>query len=52
MEERHGVKMQDSRIANEMIEEMQSRVGVRIRTDNAISNEEATRMAIVSSLMG
>ena len=47
MEKMDRVKMQDSCLTDEMIEEMKSRVGVRIRTDNAIFNEEATRMAIV-----
>jgi acyl dehydratase len=47
MEERVLVEMQDSRITDEMIEEMRNRIGSKIRTDNAIFNEEATRMAIL-----
>jgi len=47
MKERYKIKMQDSCITDEMIEEMRSRIGLEIRSDNSIFNEEATRMAII-----
>ena len=47
MEEELKVEMQDSRITDEMIEEMRNRIGSPIRIDHSIFNEEATRMAIL-----
>jgi acyl dehydratase len=46
MEKEPGIEMQDSSITDELIEEMRSRIGSRIRTESAIFNEEASRMAI------
>lgn len=41
------VKMQDSQITDEMIEEMRGKIGLKLRIDHSIFNEEATRLAIL-----
>ena len=39
-------KMADARITPEMIEEMRSKAGLKLRIDHSINNEEAVRLAI------
>jgi len=41
------VKMQEARITDEMIEEMREKIGLKLRIEHSIFNEEATRMAIL-----
>ena len=41
------VKMQDARITDEMIAEMREKIGLKLRIEHSIFNEEATRMAIL-----
>jgi acyl dehydratase len=41
------VKLTDSRITDEMIEEMRGKIGLKLRIDHSIANEDATRMAIL-----
>jgi acyl dehydratase len=46
------VQMADSTITREMIEDMRSRLGIKLRTDDCIHNEYATRMAILKFAEG
>lgn len=46
------VKMADSVLSTELIEEMRDRQGVQLRADHTIGNEEATRMAILKFVDG
>jgi len=41
------VKMAEARITDEMIEEMRSKIGLKLRIEHSIFNEEATMMAIL-----
>jgi len=41
------VKMAEARITKEMIEEMRSKVGLKLRTEGSTHNEQATRLAIL-----
>jgi len=41
------VKMADGRITDEMIGEMRTKIGLKLRIEHSIFNEEATRMAIL-----
>lgn len=41
------VRMPESRITDEMIEEMRGKIGLKLRIGHSIYNEEATRMAIL-----
>jgi acyl dehydratase len=47
VKETKEVKMTDSRITDEMIEEMRGKIGLKLRIDHSIFNEEATRLAIL-----
>ena len=42
-----AVQMHDSQITDELIEEMRSKVGIKLRSEHTVGNEEATRMAIL-----
>lgn len=42
-----AVRMQEGRITDEMIEEMRSKIGLKLRIEHSIWNEEATRIAIL-----
>ena len=41
------VTMAENRISEELIEEMRSKIGLKLRIDHSIFNEEATRLAIL-----
>jgi len=41
------VRMQEWRITDEMIEEMRSKIGLKLRIEHSMFNEEATRLAIL-----
>ena len=47
MEKESKVRMQDSTISDEMIEEMRAKIGLKLRIDHSLWNEEATRMTIL-----
>ena len=40
-------KMLDTNITPELIAEMRAKVGIKLRTDDSVNNEEATRLAIL-----
>lgn len=40
------VKMEEAKITDEMLEEMRGRIGLKLRIEHSINNEEATRLAI------
>jgi acyl dehydratase len=46
------VKFTDSQISDEMIEEMRGKIGLKLRIDHSIANEDATRMAILKFVDG
>lgn len=46
------VQMMDSRITPEMIENMRSKLGTKLRIDDSVHNEYATRMAILKFAEG
>jgi acyl dehydratase len=46
------VQMADSRITPELIESMRSKLGVKLRIDDSVHNEYATRMAILKFAEG
>ncbi len=41
------VKMTEAHITDEMVEDMRSKVGLKLRIDQSVQNEDATRMAIL-----
>ena len=45
-------KMPEARLTPEMIEDMRARVGLELRIDHSINNEEATRLAIAKFVAG
>jgi acyl dehydratase len=47
MKAKEKVTMHDSVLTDELIEEMRSRQGTKLRCDHTVGNEEATRMAIL-----
>ena len=46
-EETKEVRMEETLITDDMIEEMRSRIGLKLRIEKSIFNEEATKMAIL-----
>ncbi|HJX14068.1 MAG TPA: MaoC family dehydratase, partial [Dehalococcoidales bacterium] len=44
--------MPEARITPEMLDEMRAKLGLRLRTDDSVHNEEATRMAILKFTEG
>lgn len=47
MSETKEAKMVEGRITDEMLEEMRGKIGLKLRIDHSINNEEATRLAIL-----
>jgi acyl dehydratase len=45
-------KMLETHITPELVKEMQARVGLKLRTDDSVNNEEATRIAILKFTEG
>jgi len=45
-------KMAEARITQEMVEEMRGKIGLKLRTEHSIHNEEATRLAIINFANG
>jgi acyl dehydratase len=50
--EKKEAKMLETHITPELIEEMRAKMGVKLRTDDSINNEEATRLAILKFAEG
>lgn len=46
MADKQEVKMEEGLITEEMLAEMRSKIGLKLRTENSQCNEEATRLAI------
>lgn len=52
MSEAKEAKLVEARITDDMIAEMRSKIGLKLRIDHSINNEEATRLAIIKFVSG